>query len=309
MRDLAEYFLPYQMRWIRNDSAIVIGEKARRIGWTYAGAFRAVARRLMLGTDLFFSSADLTAAREFIEDCHRWARVFRVVATDLGQQSIDESGGLLAFVLRFENGAKVVAGSSNPKFFRSKGGDADADEFAFHAQPRELYKAMQPSALIWGHQMRLWSTHNGEQSFFNDLVKGAQPDLALGEDDVALRLPTGPDAPVTGQRPRVQRVTLLDAVGQGLVERIRGLDRPDPVARRDFVAEIRASCPDEDAWNEEYLCQPSSEQSSLLGYELIAGCEAANLKLWGVGGGEVGRSGETHPLPPTSPHPTALYAG
>src|SRR3954454_10409476 len=181
MRDLAEYFLPYQMRWIRNDSAILIGEKARRIGWTYASAFRAVARRLLLGSDLFFSSADLTAAREFVEECHRWARVFRVVATDLGQQSIDETGGLLAFVLRFENGAKVVAGSSNPKFFRSKGGDADADEFAFHAQPRELYKAMQPSALIWGHQMRLWSTHNGEGSFFNRLLKEAR----RGEEEAA----------------------------------------------------------------------------------------------------------------------------
>src|SRR6478752_2077232 len=138
MPNLSEYFLPYQIRWIRNESAIVIGEKARRIGWTYASAFRAVARRLLLGTDLFFSSADLTAAREFIEECHRWARVFRVVATDLGQRSIDEADGLLAFVVRFENGAKIVAGSSNPKFFRSKGGDADADEFAFHAQPREL---------------------------------------------------------------------------------------------------------------------------------------------------------------------------
>src|SRR3954471_4493443 len=308
MRDLAEDFLPYQIRWIRNDSAIVIGEKARRIGWTYASAFRAVARRLLLGTDLFFSSADLTAAREFIEECHRWARVFRVVATDLEQQSIDETEGLLAFVLRFENGAKVVAGSSNPKFFRSKGGDADADEFAFHAQPRELYKAMQPSALIWGHQMRLWSTHNGQQSFFNHLVKGAQPDL-VDNDDFALRLPTGPDAPVTGQRPRVQRITLLDAVGQGLVERIRGLDRPDPVARRDFVADIRASCPDDDAWNEEYLCRPSSEQSSLLSYALIGGCEAANLKLWGVGSGDVGGNRATDPVPPTSPHPTSLFAG
>ena len=153
--------------------------------------------------------------------------------------------------------------------------------------------------------MRLWSTHNGEQSFFNHLVSGGQPDLAADDRRRgALRLPTGPDSPVTGQRPRVQRVTLLDAVGQGLVERIRGLDHPDPVARA-TSSPRSASCPDEDAWNEEYLCRPSSEQSSLLSYELIAGCEAANLKLWGVGSGEVGRSGDPTPyLPPphTPPH-------
>src|SRR4051812_28012874 len=254
MRDLAEYFLPYQIRWIRNDSAIVIGEKARRIGWTYASAFRAVARRMSLGTDLFFSSADLTAAREFVEECHRWARVIRVVAEDLGQRSIDEADGMLAFVLRFENGSKVVAGSSNPKFFRGKGGDADGDEFAFHAQPRELYKAMQPAALIWGHQMRLWSTHNGEHSFFNKLLQDAREAERKGSGLAAQRSAdaggdapvagtdardgaprdTGAEneaAPVTGQRVHVSRVTLLDAVQAGLVEKIRRLPRIDPAAR------------------------------------------------------------------------------
>jgi hypothetical protein len=56
---------------------------------------------------------------------------------------IDEQDGLQAFVLRFENGAKIVAGSSNPKFFRGKGGDADGDEFAFH---RPAARAVQGDA-------------------------------------------------------------------------------------------------------------------------------------------------------------------
>src|ERR671915_185426 len=102
----------------------------------------------------------------------RWLRDHRPVV--VAEKSIDDEEGITAFVLRFENGARVVAGSSNPKFFRSKGGDADADEFAFHPQPRELYKAMQPAALMWGHQMRVWSTHNGEGSFFNQLIRATR---------------------------------------------------------------------------------------------------------------------------------------
>jgi phage FluMu gp28-like protein len=115
---------------------------------------------------------------------------------------IDEQDGLQAFVLRFENGAKIVAGSSNPKFFRGKGGDADGDEFAFHGQPRELFKAMQPTAMFWGHQMRLWSTHNGEGSYFNFMIKEARAGRLKAE---------------------VQTVTILDAVEQGLVEKIKRL--------------------------------------------------------------------------------------
>src|SRR4051794_450577 len=113
MFDLARYFLPYQIRWIRSEAPLHIGEKSRRIGWTYANAFRAVDRRLRLETDLFHSTTDLTAAREFIEDCHRWARLCNVVAKDCGLKTIDESG-LQAFVLRFSNGSKILAGSSNP---------------------------------------------------------------------------------------------------------------------------------------------------------------------------------------------------
>lgn len=172
--DPLDYFLPYQLAWINCPARTAVGEKSRRIGWTYASSFRAVDRRVRLGTDLFFSSADLSAAREFVEYCQRWARVFQIVATDEGRQVINERAGLTAFVLRFENGARIVAGSSSPTFFRSKGGDADADEFAFHPNARELYKAMQPTALVWGHQLRVWSTHNGEGSFFNALVKRAR---------------------------------------------------------------------------------------------------------------------------------------
>lgn len=258
------YFLPYQLRWILADAPFVLGEKARRIGWTYASSFRAVDRRLRLGTNLYFTSADLTAAREFIEYCLRWARVANVVANDVGQCALDETDGTTAFVIRFENGAKIVAGSSNPKFFRSKGGDADGDEYAFHADQQELLKAMHASALVWGHQLRLWSTHNGEESFFNSLLGKARLADANGNAGSTVRA-------------EIHRVTIMDAIDQGLVEKIKGLDSPNLSARQRFLDELRATVPDEDTWNQEYLCQPSTEQTALLPYELIAECESGKL--------------------------------
>src|SRR5687767_9897799 len=95
-----DHFLPYQRAWIACEAPVAIGEKARRIGWTYASAYRAVQRRLERETDLFYTSADRTAAREFVEECLRWARAFNSVAIDLGEQMIDERDGVSAFVLR-----------------------------------------------------------------------------------------------------------------------------------------------------------------------------------------------------------------
>jgi phage FluMu gp28-like protein len=260
-----DHFLPYQHAWIACGAPLAVGEKARRIGWTYASAYRAVKRRLDLETDLFYTSADLTAAREFVEECQRWARTFNALAIDMGEQVLDEHDGLRAFVLRFKSGARIVAGSSNPKFFRGKGGDADADEFAFHADPRGLFKAMHATAMVWGNQLRLWSTHNGEGSFFNRMCQAAG---RQENPESSSQNPVG-----NAGRIRHFRVSILDAVEQGLVERIKKLSAPDPVARREWLEELRASCPDEDAWREEYLCEPSSEQSALLTYEMIAGCE------------------------------------
>ena len=280
MPDLSYLFLPYQLRWIQDDARVAIGEKARRIGWTYASSFRAVDRRLRLKTDLYYTSADLTAAREFVEQCESWLPLFKAVAK--AREEKDPEDGATTFVMRFKNGAKIVAGSSNPKFFRSKGGDADADEFAFHREGRELYTAMQPASAVWGHQLRVWSTHRGENSFFNQLIReqcrrNAEVRMQNAESKTA-ESEAAPPAPhsafvIHHSAFSHHRVTLLDAVQQGLVEKIKRLSVPSETARRDFIEEIRSTCPDEDAWNEEYLCRPSSEQSALLTYALIQGCE------------------------------------
>lgn len=326
MLPLSAIFLPYQIAWICDGASIAIAEKSRRIGWTYASAFRAVLRRAKLGTDLFYTATDLTAAREFVEQCMRWARSLGVMAQELGEKHLDEESGLSAFVIRFRGGGKIVAGSSNPKFFRSKGGDVDADEFAFHEQPRELYKAMQPTAITWGHRMRIWSSHNGEGSFFNQLIRtrriaqtferedaeceshylttaadsarsaaGAPCNCGAGVPPAAARARGARSSPHRADRsqapltscaaPRrrihsLHRVTLEDAINQGLVEKVRNLDAPSPTARREFLEEIRATCPDPDAFAEEYLCQPASAGKSLLPYEAIASCEEEGLRLW-----------------------------
>ena len=61
MIDVEKHFLPYQVRWLQDERPVAVAEKSRRIGWTYAAAYRAVDRRLRLGTNLYYSSADLSA--------------------------------------------------------------------------------------------------------------------------------------------------------------------------------------------------------------------------------------------------------
>ena len=40
MTEARSYFLPYQERWIDDDSTFKIAEKSRRVGFTYASSYR-----------------------------------------------------------------------------------------------------------------------------------------------------------------------------------------------------------------------------------------------------------------------------
>jgi phage FluMu gp28-like protein len=82
---------------------------------------------------------------------------------------------------------------------------------------------------------------------------------------------------------------VLDAVEQGIVERIdmrtKRLDhvpKPDAKRRQEWLDELRSTCPDEDTWNEEFMCKPSTDATSLLSYEIMRPCEVANLQLFDV---------------------------
>ena len=260
-----ELLCPYQIAWLRDRSPLAIGEKSRRIGWTWCQALGAVLDRVEGRGNYYHSSADMTASVEFIQDCRQWAEMINAVAKISDGVEVIGDDAITTQTMTFGNGTKIVAGSSNPKFFRSKGGAAGLDEFAFHRDGRELYKAAHATAMFWGHPLRIWSTHNGPGSYFNQMIQAAK----FGKLKASLH-----------------KVTVIDAVEQGIVERIEmrrlKLDEvpaPDAKRRQEWLDELRSTVPDEDTWNEEYLCVPSTDATSLLSYDLIGGCEVANLKL------------------------------
>ena len=139
-----KFFLPYQMRWLNDNSKVKIWEKSRRIGATYVQSYEDVrdcVKRIVPA--VWFSSADESAAREYIDYCKQWATLFNIAAKDLGEQVLDKEKDIKAYVIQFSNGTKIHALSSNPKGFRSKGGKVVLDEFAYQKQYNTEHAMMQ----------------------------------------------------------------------------------------------------------------------------------------------------------------------
>ena len=249
------FFLPYQQRWLDDNSPIKIWEKSRRIGATYVQSYEDV-RDCIAKTvpAVWFSSADESAAKEYISYCEMWVKLFHVAAKSMGEVVIDSEKDIKALVIEFANGTKIHALSSNPKGFRSKGGKVVLDEFAHHDNPFELWKAAKP-CVTWGFPLRILSTHNGQSCLFFKFIQQVLKGIlkwALHTTSVQL------------------------AVEEGLVDKIYGR-KTTKEEQEAWLEDQRANCFDEYTWLQEYCCVAIDEACAFLPYDLIATCEYGEI--------------------------------
>jgi len=266
--NINNYFLSYQIDHILDESPALIEEKSRRIGVTYANSFKHCRRRNLIDhrRDLWFSSADDSAAFEYAQYLKLWGDLLQASIREILEVLEDVDGYKFNnYVAEFPNGSRANCMSSNPKRFRSKGGDVVLDEFAWHGDAGKMWDAASPCT-TWGYTIELLSTHNGEMSEFNQFITKINKVLR-GEttfDDLKML------------HFNLRRTTIVDAVNQGLAEKVYRLDHIDPAARERFLKDCRARCRNEDQWNQEYMCVPSTEESTLIPYELYVASQFAN---------------------------------
>ncbi|MCX9146607.1 terminase large subunit domain-containing protein [Erythrobacter sp. WG] len=259
-------FLPFQSRWIKDDSRLKLMEKCRQIGISWATAYAAVARTA-LATALFdqwVSSRDDIQAQLFLEDCKFWAGQATIAAEDLGEQLLDPRDRQTAYVLRFASGRRINSMSSNPNAQAGKRGPRILDEFALHSDPRKLWTIAYPG-ITWGGGMELVSTHRGSNNFFNQLVR----EVKEQGNPKGISLHT---------------VTLQDALDQGFLWKLQQYlaaederQAMDEAAYFDF---IRSGAADEESFLQEYMCRPADDDAAFLEYDLIARCEYPEGSDW-----------------------------
>ncbi|GIK18634.1 MAG: hypothetical protein BroJett004_07980 [Planctomycetota bacterium] len=271
----AQAWLPYQRRWIEDESTVKVWQKSRRIGADFTEAFCCVRDRFAgrRTCDAWYSSADESAAVEWMEYVRTFARDVYGCALEMIEDAEAFDGRdirVMSVRLPEINGrrSRITAMASNPKSFRSKGGDVILSELAHHENAIELWRAAFP-ATTWGYRLRVMSTHNGEEAWFNQLVR-----MGLRHAD-----------PQTHGEPRphdvrssVHTTTIHDAVADGLVERINEV-QGTALTRERFVEDLRRGCGDEIAWNQEYLCKPSADNGSYFPYDLIRPCVREDLRV------------------------------
>ncbi|MFN7141290.1 MAG: terminase large subunit domain-containing protein, partial [Limisphaerales bacterium] len=257
--------LPYQGKWVKDNSRLKLCEKSRQIGWTWCTSYRIVSTKSLQDARLesWISSRDEIQARLFLEDCKNFAALLNTGAQDLGEKVIDDKGNS-AYVLQFANGLRAHSMSSNPDAQAGKRGDRVLDEFALHPDPRKLYSIAYPG-ITWGGCMEIFSTHRGTANFFNELIQ----EIKHKGNPKGFSLHT---------------VTLQDALDQGFLYKLQcKLPHDDPrqqMDEADYFNMVKSGCADEESFLQEYMCVPADDNSAFLSYDLIASCEYPIHENW-----------------------------
>lgn len=175
--------LPYQKSWVEDASDVKVIEKSRRIGISWAeAADSALYAASESGDDIWYIGYNKDMAIEFISDCGNWARHYKIAASEMEEEVFkDDNKDILSFKINFASGHRITALSSRPTNLRGKQGRVILDEAAFHDDLAGLIKAAM-ALLIWGGQVRIVSTHNGDANEFNSLIQ----DIRAGKKPYSL---------------------------------------------------------------------------------------------------------------------------
>lgn len=144
-------------------------------------------------------------------------------------------------------GSRITALPANPDTARGFSANVFLDEFAFHRDSKEIWRALFPVISKPGLKLRVVSTPNGKGNKFYELM--------TGKDDIWYR----------------QTTDIYQAVADGLNRNI---------------SELRESLGDPDSWAQEFELQWLDEASSWLSYDLINSVEhehAGNPDLYAGG--------------------------
>ena len=230
--------LPYQLAWVRDDARFKIGLWARQTGKSFSCAGEAVLESVTrAGTEWIILSAGERQALEFMRKAQDWALACKTSLKGFFERRIAPESLMKSAEIQWDNGSRMIALPANPDTARGYSANLILDEFAFHEQPEEIWRAIYPSIsnpMKGGRKLRVVSTPNGKNNKFYEIWSQCA-------------------------HYSHHRISMNEAVAQGL-----------PIN----IEELRSGLNDPDGWAQEYECEFIDTASVLLPYDLIASCES-----------------------------------
>ena len=229
----------YQKRWLQDTSRFKVAMFARQTGKTFTTTLEIVLDCLAAEakgekTRWVILSRGERQAKEAMNEGVKVHLNAMGIACEIMEVPFKEDTTINALEVIFPNGSKITALPANPDTARGFSANVFLDEFAFHADSREIWKALFP-VISAGWKLRVVSTPNGKGNKFYELMTDLEnTEWSRHQTDI------------------------YQAVADGLPRNIE---------------QLRKGLNDEDAWAQEFELKWLDEASSWLSFDLIDSVE------------------------------------
>jgi phage FluMu gp28-like protein len=253
----------YQRRWVLDRSRWKIGVFTRQGGKSFGTSLEAVDDSVANEKSKWvFLSAGERQSKELMTTASLHARAYGKAVRELeGDLWCENDEKYKQLEILFPNGSRIIGLPANPATARGHSAHILLDEFAFHRDGRQIWKALFPT-VTRGFRIRIISTFLGKTNKFYELFYSSP----------TLQRFNGPDHEYVGERGGWSKhfVDVHQAVQMGLALK-------DDEGKPSEPEELRLALNDEDAWSEEFECIPNDEAHSYLPHDLISSVEDARI--------------------------------
>lgn len=206
--------LDYQREDVESDARFRWNCWARQTGKSFTKSLRRILRGLHRQRNQIFLSAGERQSLELMQKARQHCQALKI-ATDFIDNRFFRDLSIKQLEIVLPRGVRIIGLPANPMTARGFTGDVFLDEFAMHADDREIWGAIFPTILRGDGELDVASTPKGKSNIFYQLR--ANPLFSTSE------------------------VSITDAIAQGLdadVETLRTAMGDDMLFRQEFLCEF-----------------------------------------------------------------------
>lgn len=255
----------YGKRWILDESRFLIGAWSRQTGKSFNTTLKVNKYCKSGPAQWLYLSASERQVKQLVAYTKLHSQVWDL-GVEIDETSFSAGGDASYTMLSIEypkTGASILALPANPDTARGFPRNVFLDEFAIHKDSREIWKALYPS-ITRGFRIIVTSTFKGKNNKFYELYYGTP----------TLQRFIGSEYEYIGDRGGWSKhlITINHASEMGL-------ELKDHEGNIVGPEELRIGYNDEDAWQEEFLCEPSDEATAFLTHDQISAIEDVGIDV------------------------------
>ncbi len=160
--------LPYQREDVECEARFRWCCWSRQTGKSFTKSLRRILRGLKRGRTQIFLSAGERQARELMDKARQHCQALKI-GFDYYEKSFFADTSFKQLEIHLPRGVRIIGLPANPQTARGFTGDVFLDEFAMHADDRQIWSAMFPALLRGQGELDVASTPAGCKNVFHDL--------------------------------------------------------------------------------------------------------------------------------------------